>query len=356
MKFTKREILGILLIFVIGLLSLGAWQSFFVTIMTPGVSDIWRPVLWFSLVAIFFFLGAIVWSRLALRAGGVVFIFLSGLPFIHTWEYIAGGIVSLGFIFWSSMVIARETEERVHFHFYRSVRTGTFLFIVGLSLILSSGYYVFLKSATWEEMVPRFRIGEEMTQIIFKVAGAINPSFAKLSDGNMTVDEFLMSLGLVKPEENSSSQTEAEEQAHKEDIAAAFPEISQYMQERGIVFSVDGSQEKNAEALSLQSGRGQVETLAGREVGGNEKIADIFSLALQNKLITFLSGGKSSGNVPSQGVSFFLSLALFLTLLSFASLLGFLCILVAQLIFLLLLYVGWLALRTIDMEQEKLED
>lgn len=354
MKFTRREIFGIFLVLIIGILSLGSWQIFFAAVMTPGVSDVWQPVLWFSVLAVFFFLGTVTWSHLILRISGAVLIFLPGLFFVRNWEYIVAGIVATFFIFWSSLAIARETEECVHFHFFKSVRAGQFLFVVGLSLVISSGYYVFLKDAVWEELVPRFRIGEGMTGIIFKVAGTVNPSFAKLSEGSTTVDEFLLSFEQSGLGEENQSQAGLEKKVDSNNTMNTFPQAGQYFNGQNPTLFSGMNQEQIAQNLFLESGREQVATLVGRPVAGNEKISDLFSLALQDKLITILSGGKTAQHIPSQAIPFFLSLLLFLTLLSIVSIFIPLCILGAKSIFTFLLWIKWLKKGTFAVEQEKL--
>lgn len=354
MKFTRREVLGIFLVLVVGFFSLASWQVFFGVVMTPGVSDIWQPVLWFSALAVFFFLGTILWTSLPFRIAGAVSTFLPGLFFMRSWEYIVAGIVSIIFIFWSSMSIAREARERIYFRFFKSAHVGQFLFVVGLSLSISGGYYVFLKDVSWEELVPRFRIGQEVAGIVFKVAGAVNPSFAKLSEGDTTVDEFLLSLEESSSKEDSSFQDSSEKKMSVPDIASAFFQMDRLPKGMsGALFS-DVDRAKIAEQLFLESGREQIATLVGRKVLGSEKISDVLSLTLQNKLITFLSEGKETQHIPSQAVPFFLSLLLFLTLLSFTSIFIPLCILGAELIFMLLLRVGWLKIGTFVVEQKKL--
>jgi|GEM_PF-1984071 len=356
MKFTGRETLGIFLILVIGLLSLGAWQAFFTAMAMPGLADIWQPIAWFSLVAVVFFFGAITWSHMILRVIGAALIFSTGLLFIRSWEYTAAGIVAALFIFWSSLSIARETKERVRFRFFKSARVGQFFFVLGLSLSISSGYFVLLKNASWEELVPRFRIGEEMTGVIFKVAGTVNPSFAKLSEGDTTVDEFLLSLGQNKPEEGTVDEGTSGQTMNEQVIINALPELGRYFKGKDTGLFSDVDQRKMAEQLFLESGREQVATLVGRPVAGDEKISDMLSLAVQNKLIALLSGGKATERIPSSGVPFFLSLLLFLTLLSFASIVAPLCILGAELFFLLAVWQKWLKIGIFSVEQERLEE
>lgn len=356
MEFTKREMLGVVLLLVMGLVAFFAWQGFFVTMVTPGISDIWRPTMWFFLLVTLFFLGTVLWVNSFFRIAGAALYFLPGLFFMRSWEYIVVSTIAAIFIFWSSVAIARETEERVRFRFFKSARVGQFLFVVGFSLALSGGYYVFLKDALWEELVPRFRIGEEMTGILFKVAGTINPSFSKLSEGTATVDEFLLSLEQGKLEETPLNQASLEKRMSGQDIQNTLPQSGWYSEGEESALSSRLDQEKMAQELFLESGREQVATLVGRPVGGDEKISDVLSLALQNKLITILRGGKAAPHISSQAVPFFLSLLLFLTLLSFTSIFAPVCILGAELIFLLILWAKWLKIGTFTVEQEKLVD
>ena len=354
MKFTKREILGVFFVLIIGLFSLESWREFFTVVMTPGTSGSWQPIVWFSFLAVFFFLGTIVWTNLILRLSGAAFIFLPGLFFIREWEYIVLGAVSVIFIYWSARAIAWETKERVRFHFFRNVRAGQFIFVIGLSLVISGGYYVFLKNAVWDDLVPRFKIGEGMTSVTFKVAGVINPSFAKLSQNNTTVDEFLLSLEQSSMEEGNQSQALPEKKGNSQNIANAFPQINQFLNGKNVALFSGMNQEQIAQQLFLKSGREQIATLVGRPVAGDEKIADALSVALQNKLITILNVGEAAQHIPSSAVPFFISLLLFLTLLSIGAVFIPFCILAAELLFAFLLWIKWLKKETFMVEQEKL--
>lgn len=358
MKSTAREIFGIFLILILGLLALGAWQSFFSAIVIEGVADSWKPTLWFCVLALCFFLGTAIWAAAWSRLTASAAVFLPGIFFFPSWEYAVVGILASALAFWSTMVIAQDLADHLRFRFARSVRTGTFFFVLGLSLALSSGYYVFLKNTSWEELVPRFRVGEEMTQIIFKVAGVVNPSFAELSQGDATVDEFLLSLEKNKKE----ADTDTDHPEESQDMPASLdtlnipPAVSLFLQERGIVLSSDVNREKIEREIFLLSGREQIATLVGQPVEGDEKISDVLSLALQRKLIALLKGEKTTEHVASPAVPFFLALLLFFTLLSLISLLSVLCVAGAGLLFSGLLWIGWLKLDTIPAEQQRLAE
>lgn len=356
MKSTAREIFGIFLILILGLLALGAWQSFFSAIVIEGVADSWKPTLWFCVLVLCFFLGTAVWAATWSRLTASAVVFLPGIFFFPSWEYAVVGILASALTFWSTMVIAQDLADHLRFRFARSVRTGTFFFVLGLSLALSSGYYVFLKSTSWEELVPRFRVGEEMTQIIFKVAGVVNPSFAELSQGDATVDEFLLSLEKNKKETDVNPEGPQDISGPADSGMDIPPVVSLFLQERGIILSSDVNREKIEREIFLLSGREQIATLVGQPVRGDEKISDVLSLALQRKLIALLKGEKTTEHVASPAVPFFLALLLFFTLLSLISLLSILCVAGAGLLFSGLLLIGWLKLDTIPAEQQRLAE
>ena len=353
MRLTKRDIVGIFLLFFVGLLALGAWRAFFMVMVTPGVSDIWQPMPWFALLATFFFLGTAVWKTPAFQGAGSVLLFIPGFFFIVAWEYVVVSVIAMGLVFWSATDITHEFKERLHFRFFRSIRAGQFFFVAGLALSLSGGYYVFLKQASWEELVPRFRIGEEMTAVIFKTVAFVNPSFATLAEGDATVDEFLLSFEVNDREDPALVDLGNLLSGDAPDTLEISPEVIGYLEERGIRLNINMSPETK-EMLFLQSGREQIAGLAGRPVEGNEKISDILSIALQRKLIGFLGEQKTTEHIPSQAVPFFLALLLFFTLLPVISILGLLCILMAELLFVLSLRIGWLALESISVEQKRL--
>ena len=324
-SFTHREWVGLGTLFFVGVLSFEAWLSFSGIMASFDSAPLLGTVLWFVLVTLCFFFGAVVWTNSAYRVLAALFLFLPGMYFFYTWEYGVVGLVAMVCFYLSSLFIANEGQDRMRFHFYQSIRSGSFIFIVGLSLILSGGYYSSVRTATWEALVPRFRIGEGMTKMIFKVAGVVNPSFAELSNGNVSVDEFLLSLEKTSGEANSPTP-----------------------------LMVTPGSARIAQELYLESGREQIATLAGRTVAGNEKISDVLSASVQNKLISMLSGTNETGRIPSQAIPFFLSLLLFLTLLSFASLITPLCIIIAYGFFLGVIAIGWLKLEKVMVEQEKL--
>lgn len=347
---TTREMLGMGVLVLIGICSFFAWRSFSHLMLIGDAVSLWEPVFWFVLFTILFLFGTILWTRKLERLLGAILLPLIGLFYFQSWEYVVVGLIAGSCFFSSSHSVAREGRDRIHFHFYRSLRSGSFFCILGLSLLLSSAYYVSLKASTWEELVPRFRIGEGMTKVVLKVAGMIQPSFAELSEGDQTVDEFLLSFG----ESNLDSGAPLPTENLGQEWSFFYPEINQFLsrEDMRVVSSQVSSQ--IAEKMYLENGRRQIAALIGRNVSGDERISDVLTIALQNKFITSLSGGQGSERVPSQAIPFFLSLLLFLTLLPLATIFVPVCILTAYLLFLAGVSLGWLRLEKVMTEQERL--
>lgn len=348
MKFTPREIFSVFLVFVIGLLSLFSWQTFFAAVLNPDSANISSSLLWFSLLGTFFLLGAVVWRSKVLQAIGTILLFLPGFLFIHTWWHVALGIVSAGIAFLGLRSIQNETKERLHFHFFRNIRAGSFSLILSFSLALSSGYFSSIAGASWEDLVPRFRVGEGTAVAVFKTVAYFYPEYRNLSEEGMTVDGFLTSL-----EKNVDTTTVPN--VNVQEAATSLPELAAFL--RANASLQDGmTQDELTRELYLRSGRSQIAALVGRDVSGDEKIADVFSVAVQNKLITALSGGESSKHISPQIIPIILSVLLFITLLSLGSIIGIFWGILGFILFHLILSLGWVSLVRLPQEQETLAE
>lgn len=335
------------------LISLGAWKSFFDLSSRPDVPNTLWAILWFSLLGTFFFLGAVVWQKVWLRSAGAFFLFLPGVFFTHTPIHILVLVLSGGLAFLSMRSIQIEMNERTHFRFRKNVRVGSFTFILGLSLALSSAYFASIETSTWEELVPRFGVGEETASVVFKTIGYFYPEFQKLSEEGMTVDGFLESL-----QENTEMNTEMPsvppDTREMQSFVSTLPELAEYLKKNAELYGIDLGDDY-AHELYLRSGRQQISTMVGREVRGDEKIADVFSFAIQKRIIAALSAREATEHISPQIVPAILSILLFLTLLPVGSLLSGFWALLGYCLFQLALLSGFVKIIKIPLEKEGLE-
>lgn len=347
---TKREWLSVSILIALSIFSFEAWQSFD-KVMSDSIQSLWHSLSWFSFLMIILFLGSVIWNRTAFYVIGSLMIFLPGLYFIRSWEYFLVGVLSLFLFFFGLLAVTKESEDHIHFHFFKSVRGGSFFFVLGLSLLLSTGYYISLKNLSWEEMIPRFRIGDGITKVIFKTASIIHPSFLQLSNDDMTVDDFLHTL-YISEEKNIGMPGAPVDVQNTESF---FLEMDQFLKQKDIPFVFDSNRTKTAEKLFFENGYKQMELLTGRPVSGDERFSSVLSYAVQNKLITLMNGNESVRHIPPEAFPFFLAILLFLTLLSLSSLIVPICIFIASILFFLFCKIEWITIATMPVEQEYLK-
>ncbi len=339
MRFSSRQIFGAVLILLELNVAFMAWRVLDFTFREQGIGDLWMPILWFSLLVVTSLVGMIVWQNRILQVAGVLAVFLPSLFFVCT--FVHGGMLLISFLtaFLAARSVQGELHERLSFRFTKSIRAGQGMFLFALVLSLSSFYYAEIRGASWEELVPRFHIGEGATKAVFRVVGNLNPEFASLKEEGITVDDFLESIY----EDRKEGLTE-----EFLDQEVSSPDTGQNEQ------IVSGGMALVRE-LSLRSGREQLSRLAGREVRGDERVSDVFSYAVQRKVIATLSGEEEADHLAPQAVPLLLSLLLFLTLLPLASLLMYVWALVAHLVVFLAFAFRWLHIKRVASEQETLQ-
>jgi hypothetical protein len=104
----------------------------------------------------------------------------------------------------------------------------------------------------------------------------------------------------------------------------------------------------------LRSGEDQISGLVGRAVSGNEKMADILSEVLNQKMFALLSAS-DKGTMPAQILPFFLTVLLFVTLVSVGAILIPIWVVSAAGVFFLLLATGAFRITRVPAEREVLQ-
>lgn len=339
MKFTHREIFGVFIVLITGLLSLGSWKVFFGASLNPDLYNTSLALVWFSFLGASFLLGTVVWRGFRFQLFGVLALLLPSLLFVHEWYYFVIIFLSGTLAFLSIRFTEQEIADRIRFHFFRSVRAGSFLFILALSLALSGTYFASIQQESWEELVQRFSVGEGTATAVFKTSAYFYPEWKSLATEGTTVDEFLLSL---KKDETLPPEVFSE--------ALTSPTLSDYLKQGMLGQVLD--EKAVSQELYLRAGRDQIASLLGRSVSGEEKIADVFSLAVQRKIITVLSGEQVSEHFSPTIIPFVLTLLLFFTLLPLGSLASLLWIFLSFLFFRLALLFGWIRMEKAMKEQD----
>lgn len=315
---------------VIGALSaLVGWASVASVVGTSGGN--WTfPALWFSLAALCFLLVAVLYREKAARIAFASAFLLSSFPFAPSIVH-AVFIALAAWLFLAGMRRIREDMSlRLRFAFRKSMGVGMFSFSLAVSLLVASEYYGYIRGSAWQDLVPRFSLGEGGGDVVLRIAGTVYPELGKIRDEGTTVDAFLAG---VRDQESPSEPP------------SVIP--------TGDAAPADQSQSVEA-ALSLAAGRAEIGALVGRSVSGDEKMSDVLSEALRHKTIAFLSGKKAEQNLPASVLPFVLSLLLFVTVLSVASLLQWFWIAAAAGMMRIFIRSGTITVDRIAVEQETL--
>ena len=323
----KQKILKYILIFLTLLFSFLAWFSVSQAINVPTASTWGAPILWFS----FFFISlslCIVLIKHLIRTELVVLAsFLLSLLFVFNWEktfqHLLIILVSILFAFWGIRRIRQDLKLNIKIDLWKTLRTGSTFFILALSLTIASQYYWETKNTSLENTLPKFKIDALSEKLTSKVLSFVNPDFKNLDEENITVDQFIL---------------ETRKKQFTESLASE--ELSNELFE-------------NSQALVLEEGRRQLSDLAGVKLNGQEKLSDIFSSTVNNRINNLISPSFSE-NSKLPLLHLILAFILFLTVASLSSFLGILLIPLANLIFFGFRKSGWIEIIKIQKEVEEI--
>jgi hypothetical protein len=340
-NITRRVVFSIAVLAWAVLFSLLAWRAAFSVIR--GQAGWGESLLWFSLLAVSYLMFAALSEHFeaSLFFGFVTFspsvFFVFTIPQVLVF---AGAVLLLHA---GSRNIRKDLRSRMELSLYQSLKMGIFVFSVAIALIVSHGYYSVTRTASWEELVPRFSLGTGAGDTVLKISGFIYPELARVRERNLTIDEFLQDM---QQEQFASKEGKVE-------AASAALGISPSS------VAMQSIRESDIEQLSMKASldvaRGEFGKLVGRTISGNEKTTDVFAEALRNKLLTFLSAGKAEKNIPEEALPAFLAVLVFFTVLSVAALLQGIWVIVATGLLRLAIAIGILSVMKVPAEREVLQ-
>lgn len=343
-RFSTRDVFGILIALAMGLLSLVSWQVFFTVTLNPDIRNTVTALFWFSLLGAAFFLGTVVWKERFTQLIAPVLVFLPSFLFVQNWYHFIFVVIAVMLGYLSIRFVQDEVEDRVRFRFIKHVQSGSFMFVLGLSIALSSAYFVTIQNETWEELVPRFSVGQGTAAVTIKAIAYFYPPWKNLADEGMTVDGFLLSLQ-KKNEEAGVLREEVKIDP------VAFPGLAEYLREN-VVDASNYTEDGLSQELYLRAGREQIAKLSGTEIRGGEKITDVFTSAMQHRIIVVLNGEQASRHLTPAIVPVVLAFLMFLTLLPLGAVMGYFWLGLSYLIFQIALFFGWTRLERVMREQE----
>lgn len=321
--FSER--IGIASLFLLALFSVVGWYAFFSDTLSSYLEGAQAILLGFSFASIFFFLGSLIWEDPRERVFGALLPFAPLLIFQHTPGVIVAVLIASASAYFAIRLIQTEKEERIRFQYFKTVQAGQFFFILGLSLAIATSQYVTLSKASWEEIVPRFRLGEGSASLILKAASYWQPELQTLQADRTTVDEYLLGLAEARAADETDAPPLPPDQDRRRSFSVELnlvPGVERELAEEGSSFS-DVLASPEVRERYLAAGRSTLAELSRQPVSGDDPIVLVFSAVLQRQIINAASGTGNVNELSGSALPLALSVLLFLALLPLGALLSY---------------------------------
>lgn len=319
----KTSIIKYFIVFLVYLVGFLAWLSVERAINIPESSTWLVPAIWFSAFFILLSLGVVLLRDSVQRWMLAGSFFLSWLFSFSLGQFVFAA-ASFLLALWALGKIAKDLELNKKIDVIKSARTGKSILILALALAISTQYYFSVRNTDKAMIIPKFKSGF----IAEKILPELYPNL-KNTEGDLTVDEFILEM----------SKKNSKEITSEKDLGMYEKEAEKILQ--------------NNEKMILQEGRLNLSKMAGKEITGQEKMADVFSDMINNRISEYLSKGMDQGNALL--VSRIAALVLFLTIWSLSAFLSPVVSVFVFVIFFILKKSGLIKISTVMAEVEVLE-
>ncbi|MEK9174168.1 MAG: hypothetical protein AAB845_02785 [Patescibacteria group bacterium] len=347
--FSERiGLASLLLLFVF---SLFGWYNLFHGTFAGYGNLTLSLLLGFSFACMFFFLGAILWHERYERILGATLPFLPVIFFAQELVIVLAVIGAILLSYFAIHCIRKEKSERIRFQYFRVSQAGQVYFVTALALTISIAYFTLIRQASWEELVPKLRLGESTTTVLLRTLATWQPELATVKSEGLTVDEYLMSL--TEEQASLPGDQQSEDQLLSFEVSL-IPGIEESLRDAGLTME-DVRNSPQARTFYLESGHRHFTWLVGGEVRGNEPINAVMSQVIQRKIIRTLDGTGQASTLSPDTVPTAIAVVLFLALIPLGTLLGYVWLSLGYLFFLLLLRTNQLEIREHLDEVEELE-
>ncbi len=349
MSLTRRQRLVIGHLILLAGISVLFWSLFRTSITLPESAAIVRALLSASILFSWMLVGFLIWKEPTALWVGIGCVVLPPLFWGFDVRAYAGFLVAIFCLWAAAREVSRETEDRLAFSSGRSFAVAKFMGVLGFSILISMGYFLSIRTLSWEDLVSRFQLRAGTVEKIATLVGYVQPELAELGQDHRTVDEYLRSL-------NGFSFL------NTSDEALQFEQLNDEvgrLREQGINIEFTGDAltlvRGAAEESSLASGRQQLGELAGRQVDGDEQISALFAEVLEKKIFAIVEGSRMQERIPDRTLPVFIALLFFLTVWPLALLLFSVWSFAAALCIRLFRALHWIEVTRHAALQERLE-
>lgn len=332
----QKNILKFSLFFISLITAFFFWFSISKAI-TVSDSSVWLlPMLWFSFLYIIYSLEFIlVKEKFLINLSVVVGIFLSLIFAPNFWHFLILLFASM-LLSTAYLQIKKDLGQNVKIYLPKTLRMGKTFFILALALVISSQYYFQAKKIGLLK-TPTFDIGVILDNKWAKeILYRINPDLQKLEDKNLTVDELIL--------ENFEESRAGSGELDLLNLAGSSQVISPV--------NLQKIEELRKQKI-LEAGRESFGKMANRKLIGSEKVTDVITEVINQKVQNLVSPNYSNGSFSL--VSFGMALVLFLTVLSLGAFIVRILVHVVSFIFWIFISGKIIQVKMVPVEMEVLE-
>lgn len=299
-----------------------SWRSIDQAITVAG-SSIWLvPTIWISLFFITICLAFVLFKERYIAELLVVACYLLSFIFIFDLTRIIALILATLLVSLGLIRIKKDLDLNIKIDIGKSIYAGKVFIVTSLAIMISSQYYSTIKYTDTTALIPKFNFGEGSGAITSSILSMANPQFRSVQDSSSTVDEFLIETQNNQMEQNSSLSTDSEvDQIIEEQGGNNITPAQRAAIKADALDKINQSKDKvfeASQALALEEGRAKLSELAGKTVTGNEKIADIFSEIVNNKIAGYFQPVEADSTTAAFLPMIF-ALVLFLTVIPLAN-------------------------------------
>jgi len=306
-KITKYIIAGLIVV-----LGVASWLSVERAINVSESSTWLVPSIIFASFYIALSLGAILIKNKTVFISVLVGSLFSNLFFVFSFWH----VLILLFAFFLALAglerISNDIKSNIKFDITKSVRTGKTMLILALSIMITSQYYFEVRDTGKINIIPKFEAGDVVNQILPR----IYPELKDSGKSDLTVDEFILKMSKENSDSFLGNILESQGLDEKQ-IGVSKSQIEK-------IIATD-------QGKILAEQRKSFSEIAGVPLTGQEKISDVFSEMINNKINEFFSTSLEKDSMPF--LPFIASFILFLTVASLGSLLGSICGYLSALVF-----------------------
>lgn len=300
-----------------------SWLSVDRAVNNPGSSDWLIPMLWLFLFFATICLDAVIIKKTYIEKALLAVSFLLGFIFVHNGWHILAVLFGLLFVFLAFEKINKDLELNIRIDLWKTLRTGRAMIMLGLAIVISSQYYFQAKDIGLTNMIPEFKSESLFGSLTTKILSKVNPQFSKLEDEGLTIDEMIMEVQGEKVNANVSIELNKE-------------------------------LDKKSKELMLGEARKQLSETAGFEIKGDERVSDVLSASVNNKINDYfrplLADSQYSTIMPMV-----MAIIVFLTIISLGSILSPLAVAVAVFIFWIFIKLELISIKKVPAEKEVIE-